>query len=218
MNGVHDMGGMHGFGPIERDEAPYHFEWEVRVRAMNALAQRVGLFNVDEFRHGIERMAPADYLRASYFERWQTTLETNLIDKGHMTREEIEARVAQYERDPAVSTPRSRRARPSSGAAPADPTAPPSPRFAVGDRVVTRNVHPAGHTRLPRYARGKHGQIDRLHGIHTFPDANAHGRGPQPQPLYSVRFDAEELWGPSADGRGAVYLDLWQSYLDEEAT
>jgi nitrile hydratase len=81
---------------------------------------------------------------------------------------------------------------------------------------VTRNVHPPGHTRLPRYARGKRGLIDRVHGVHTFPDTNAHGLGPQPHPLYCVRFEAAELWGPSADGRGGVYIDLWESYLEEE--
>jgi nitrile hydratase subunit beta len=165
-------------------------------------------------------MAPAAYLGSSYYERWLAMIETTLVEKGVLDRAEIAARAEQYRRDPGSGPTRS-------DAAPARPaTAPrrgyepltdgPAPRFAPGDRVVTRNVHPPGHTRLPRYARGKRGQIDRLHGVHSFPDTNAHGLGPQPHPLYCVRFEAEELWGPSADGRGGVYLDLWESYLEKE--
>jgi nitrile hydratase len=103
-------------------------------------------------------------------------------------------------------------------ALPPNSTPPGDPRFTAGDHVVTRNVHPTGHTRLPRYARGKRGLIACVHGVHTFPDTNAHGLGPQPQPLYGVRFDATELWGQSADGHGAVHLDLWESYLEREET
>jgi len=88
-----------------------------------------------------------------------------------------------------------------------------TPRFAPGDAVLTREMHPHGHTRLPRYARGKRGVIHCCHGIHVFPDTNAHGRGEDPQPLYSVRFDARELWGESAEPNQAVHIDLWESYL-----
>jgi nitrile hydratase len=218
VNGVHDMGGMHGFGPVVRDEAIFHHEWEKVVAAMNGVVRGRGVFNIDEFRHGIERMEPAHYLRAGYYERWLATLETNLVEKGVLSRDEVDARVARFAADPAAPVPRREdpalRARllgpragyslrPDGGAA----------RFRVGEPVVTRNTHPRGHTRLPRYARARRGRIARVHGVDTLPDANAHGRGPSPQPLYSVRFDGRELWGESAEPGQSVYLDLWESYL-----
>jgi len=221
MNGVHDLGGMHGFGPIEREinEPLFHAPWEGRVRSMMTLSVERGYFSLDAFRHGIERMAPAEYLRAPYFERWLTSVERNLIEHGFLSHEEMETRIAWLRDHPATEPP------PASAApspAPSPPLAPPpgstppplAPRFAVGDPVVTRNVHPTGHTRLPRYARGKRGIIDRQHGTHLFPDTNAHGLGEQPQPLYIVRFAAQELWGESAESGGAVSLDLWESYLE----
>ena len=215
MNGVHDMGGMHGFGPVVRDEAVFHDDWEKRVAAMSSIVRARGVYNIDESRHGIERMDPAGYLRAGYYERWLATLETNLVEKGVLTRQEIDARAAQptgvparpkragTARGAAVRAPTGYSLRPDDGAA----------RFRVGDAVVTRNTHPRGHTRLPRYARGKLGRIARVHGLDTLPDANAHGRGPSPEPLYAVRFEAAELWGESAEPRQSVYLDLWESYL-----
>jgi nitrile hydratase beta subunit len=224
MNGVHDMGGMHGFGRVERDDALFHAEWEKRQCALSILALRLRLVNPDEDRHSLERIDPKAYLRAGYFERWQAGLEMLLVEKGVLTRQEIAARVEWYERH--AGAPVSRRAvkapvagapgpPPAAGATgpPPESEPAPDPRFAPGDRVVTRNVHPIGHTRLPRYARGKRGLIERVHGVQTFPDTNAHGLGHQPQPVYGVRFEADELWGGSADGRGSVHLDLWESYL-----
>jgi nitrile hydratase len=190
------MGGMHGFGPIRprQNEETFHAEWEKRVPGLGAVSGHHGVYNIDEFRHGIERMDPREYLAASYYERHLFTIETNLIEKGVLTGNEIEARLELLRRDPTSMGRRD------------DP--------ALAERVVTRNVHTRGHTRLPRYARGKRGQIDRFQGIETLPDASAHGRGRRPEPLYSVRFDAAELWGASADGPGSVYLDLWESYLE----
>jgi nitrile hydratase len=221
MNGVHDMGGMHGFGPVERDEATFHGQWEKRVHAMRSLTGGIAARNIDDGRHAIERMEPAAYLRSSYYERWLAALETGLVEHGVLDRSEIDARAESFRQDPGATVPtRSDPAAAERARAPRRAYQPspdgPAPRFAPGDRVVTRNVHPPGHTRLPRYARGRRGQIDRVHGIHTFPDTNAHGLGPQPHPLYCVRFEAEELWGRSADGRGGVYLDLWESYLEKE--
>jgi nitrile hydratase subunit beta len=218
MNGVHDMGGMHGFGPIHRDpnERGFHAEWEAHVVAINRFSRSQGLYNIDEFRYGIERMDPVEYLRASYFERWLATVEHNLVAHGALTTAEIDARMELLRDDPDarpqqgdVPTPSPRPARQSSEA----PAGDPEPRFAVGDRVVTRNEHPTHHTRLPRYARGKRGMIHRIHGPAIFPDTNAHGLGENPQVLYSVRFDGNELWGDSSEPGEQLYLDLWESYL-----
>jgi nitrile hydratase subunit beta len=217
MNGVHDMGGMHGFGPIAREENEplFHADWEAHVRAMMTEVRSRGYFNIDASRHGIERMEPAHYLRASYYERWLSTIELNLMEGGFIASEELDARTELLREGSEATLPRS--------AAIATVPEPPSegldsplpePHFAVGDAVVTRNIHPPGHTRLPRYARGKRGVIQRLHGAQIFPDSNAHGLGENPQPLYAVRFDARELWGEAAEPCQTVSLDLWESYLE----
>jgi nitrile hydratase subunit beta len=222
MNGVHDMGGSQGFGPVrprEHEEA-FHEPWEHRLHAIVRVARAQGIYNIDESRHGIERMDPADYLRAGYYERWLSSLERNLVDKGVLTTEAIDARARELSSN-AVSVPRRDdpalaqrvvRAQLTSG----DLPRPGPSRFQSGDRVRTRNVHPIGHTRLPRYARGKRGVIDRVHGIDTLPDANAHGKGACPEPLYSVRFAATELWGDSAEPHQTVNIDLWESYLEPD--
>jgi nitrile hydratase beta subunit len=235
VNGVHDMGGMHGFGPVERDEAIFHGDWEKRVSAMHHVMAVHGRWNIDEFRHGIERIEPARYLAAGYYERWLATLETNLVEKGIVTADEIEAMVGRLAEPmgdvtdaaagaPAVPAPTRHdpelareavRRRLARGTPPRKEGA--TTRFSAGDTVITRNVHPRGHTRLPRYARGKCGVIDRFHGVDVLPDASAHGRGPSPEPLYSVRFDAAELWGEAAEHKHAVYIDLWESYLEPRA-
>jgi len=197
------------------DSAP----WEQSVQGLfrAALAQR--LLNLDEFRHGIERMDPLRYLEAAYYDRWYTSIERTLIEKGVVTKEELEARSALLHDHPNIS---SSQAKPPD--APARPATRPTgrpfmrdgppPTFRVGDQVVTRAMHPRGHTRLPRYARGKRGVIQRVHGVFVFPDTNAHGLGEQPQAVYSVRFDASELWSEAAEPRASVSLDLWESYLE----
>jgi nitrile hydratase len=222
MDGVHDLGGMQGFGPVEREtnEPVFHAPWEAVVLAMQHAGRSRGLFNIDEFRHGIERMAPAHYLGATYYEKWLDGITRVLLEKGVVGADELAARLAFFEERPDAPA----------GAALPGPVAPRRaayagpphdfiretgavPRFAPGDRVRTREVHPHGHTRLPRYARGKRGVVHCCHGIHVFPDTHAHGGGEQPQPLYSVRFDAGELWGESAEPNQAVHIDLWESYL-----
>ena len=223
MNGVHDMGGMHGFGPVEREESEpvFHEPWEGRVAGMNRAAQANGLFNLDQMRYGIERMAPAEYLRASYYERWLATVERNLVERGLISPAEVETRLAHLREHPAEPLPRREdpalaervaaglKRRPSHRR---ESTA--TPRFKVGDRVVARNIHPKGHTRLPRYARGKPGTVVRYHGAHVFPDASALGQGDQPQPLYTVRFEARDLWSDAAEPAEQIHLDLWESYLE----
>jgi nitrile hydratase len=222
MDGVHDLGGMQGFGPVEREENEpvFHAAWEAAVLAMMRAGGSGGFFNIDEFRHSIERMAPAQYLRASYYEKWLDGVTRLLVEKGVVGAEELATRLAFFERTPEAPATAA-----LSGPPPARPPFNPGwvhdviretgavPRFAPGDAVATREMHPHGHTRLPRYARGKRGIIHRCHGVHVFPDANAHGRGEQPQPLYSVRFDARELWGESAEPNQVVHIDLWESYL-----
>lgn len=222
MDGVHDLGGMQGFGPIEpeENEPVFHFPWEAVVLAMQHAGRSRGMFNIDEFRHGIERMVPAHYLRATYYEKWLDGITRVLVEKGVVGADELAARRAFFEQRPdAPATAALAAPLPARRAVYAGPpydfireTGAP-PRFAPGDPVRTREMHPRGHTRLPRYARGKRGVIHCCHGVHVFPDTNAHGDGEQPQPLYSVRFDARELWGESAEPNHAVHIDLWESYL-----
>lgn len=223
MNGIHDLGGMHGFGPVVREEhePAFHEPWEKTVWAMQQATRIERLFNIDEFRHGIERMEPRRYLEASYYEKWLESIAVNLVEKGVLTPEEISARLIALQ---AADGPATRPDDPTLVArilAPRTPRHPalvdqaPPPRFRVGDEVITRNDHPLGHTRLPRYVRGKRGTVDRLQGIQVFPDTNAHGRGENPQMVYSVRFAGRELWGDSAEPDQVLYIDLWESYLEQ---
>jgi nitrile hydratase beta subunit len=222
MDGVHDLGGMQGFGPVERerDEPVFHAPWEAAVLAMMRAAGARGLYNIDEFRHGIERMEPAEYLRASYYEKWLDGISRLLVEKGVVSQDELAARGEFFRARPdapareAVKGPQPAGARASwDWLQSSVRDVPVRPRFKPGDAVRTREMHPHGHTRLPRYARGRRGVIHRLHGIHVFPDSNAHGQGEQPQPLYSVQFEARELWGDSAEPNEQVHLDCWESYL-----
>jgi nitrile hydratase subunit beta len=217
MNGVHDMGGMHGFGPIVREENEplFHAPWEAQVRAMMVIARSRGYFTIDAFRYGIERMDPAHYLRAPYFERWLASTERNLLENGFLTSDELDDRTEYFRRHREAIRPRGVVTTPMPEPPDESVHSPlPASQFAVGDTVITRNIHSPGHTRLPRYARGKRGIVQRLHGPQIFPDTNALGLGENPQPLYSVCFDARELWGDSAEPRQTVSLDLWESYLE----
>ena len=225
MDGVHDLGGMQGFGPVEREEnePTFHAAWEAVVLAMQHAGRSRRLYNIDEFRHGIERMAPAQYLSATYYEKWLQGMTRVLVEKGVLDAAELAARQAFFEqkRDAPAAAALPTGALPTAARGTSSPASLQDfiretgarPRFTSGDAVRTRAMHPRGHTRLPRYARGKRGVVHRCHGIHVFPDTNAHGQGEQPQPLYSVRFDARELWGESAEPNQAVHIDLWESYL-----
>jgi len=216
MNGVHDMGGMHGMGAVERegDEPVFHDWWEGRVFAMSRLL-RVGRWNLDHSRHQLERLAPADYLRMSYYERWLARLVARLLTHEAVTRDEL---------DSGAPAPGTVKAAPPVTAAmvpalvarrgSARREAAVAPRFVVGQRVRARNRHPVGHTRLPRYARGREGVVAIDHGVFLFPDSNAHFLGEQPQHVYSVRFAARELWGDEASPRDVVHVDLWDDYLE----
>lgn len=217
MNGVHDMGGMHGFGPVESESAEpvFHHPWEGRVFAMRLASSMLGAWNIDIGRHSIERMGPSAYLASSYFERWLASLEMLLVEKGLATSEEIEAGTPAKAARPAMRalTPEVADEIVAKGRS-FKVDAHILPRFQAGDPVVTRNVHPLGHTRLPRYARGRTGVIDRDHGVFIFADTSGSGLGDKPQRLYSVRFAARELFGPEAPAGDCVYIDLWDDHLE----
>jgi nitrile hydratase beta subunit len=222
VDGVHDLGGMHGFGRVEREEnePPFHARWEAAVWAMARATRGPELYNIDEFRHAIERMSPGQYLTSTYYERWLDGITRMLVEKGVVSLDEVEARTAFFRKRPEAPAtaalagpppPRITPVRPGSETFFRPGTAP--PRFTVGDRVVTRERRVPGHTRLPRYARGKRGIVAAMRGVCVFPDTNAHGQGEQPEPVYGVGFDARELWGDTAEPNQRVFIDLWESYL-----
>ena len=217
MNGVHDMGGMQDMGAVQREknEPVFHQRWEGRVWGMMWLGSAWGKWNLDAMRHAIERIPPADYLRMSYYEKWFAALVDLVTGRELVTRAEVES------------------GRPAAGFTKATPLVKAegvpgliargnpvkrdvavAARFTVGQRVRGRNINPTTHTRLPRYARGKLGTIERDHGVFLFADSNAHFQGEKPQHLYSVRFAARELWGEQAAARDAVYVNLWDDHLE----
>lgn len=213
MNSVHDMGGMHGLGPIapEANEPVFHARWEARALALILATGALGRWNIDMVRHARERTPGADYLRMSYYEKWIAGLTRLLVETGLATPAEIATGHADAPKSappPTVDRVMGMLAR----GGPADRAISATPKFPAGASVRARNLNPTGHTRLPRYARGRMGIVTRHHGAHVFPDANAHGRGEQPQHLYQVRFEARELWGDPQ--KNAVYLDLWEDYLE----
>ena len=205
MNGVHDLGGADGFGTVEVEphEPVFHARWEGRVFAAAAAITGQRLANVHSFRHAIERMAPVHYLESPYYEHWLTAVATLLVERGLLTREELETRAG-------GAFPLSRAVRAGAG----DPGEAQPPRFAVGSAVVVRNMHPHGHTRCPRYVRGKRGTVVRVDGTHALPDVAAHSDARRAERTYSVRFDARELWGDTGGDAAVVHVDLWESYLD----
>jgi nitrile hydratase beta subunit len=215
VNGVHDMGGMHGLGPVapEPDEPVFHADWERRVHALVIASPTRG--NIDAGRHQRELIPGPDYLRMTYYEKWFAALRQMLVKGGVVTAEELAAGSA----DPAAAkaTPRlsPQMVAPAlsrSGSYQREAASPPA--FKLGDRVRARNLNPTGHTRLPRYVRGRIGLVEHSHGAHVFPDSHAHVAGEDPRPLYTVRFAARELWGPDASPRDSVSLDLWEPYLE----
>ncbi len=217
MNTVHDMGGMHGMGPIvgEKNEPVFHHEWEGRIFAMNLAMRAWRKWNLDASGHVRELIPPAEYLRMSYYEKWLAALVELIARTGLVTRDEIETAsptVGSVRGAPAL-TAEQVMARVTTGV-PAKRNVDVPARFKVGQRVRTRNMHPVGHTRLPRYARGRLGTIHRDHGVFVFPDTNAHFLGEKPQHVYSVRFAARELWGAQAGEKDSVYIDMWDDYLE----
>ena len=215
MDGIHDLGGMHGFGPIEapEDEPLFEARWQRRVFGLSAMVLGGVVRNVDKFRHAIERMPPAEYLTAGYYGRWLASLETVLLDEGHLEVDELEGRRGSLARGESPPPAAEIRAEALGEASAVRELATP-PRFVLGQAVRARNLHPPGHTRLPRYVRGKRGVVVEAHRGFVFPDANAHDRGECPQHLYSVAFAGFELWGEDAEDGTTVSVDLFESYLE----
>jgi nitrile hydratase subunit beta len=209
VDGVHDLGGMQGFGPVEVEpnEPFFRSEWEGRTFGVAGVAMMALGLNTAMFRHAIERMDPPHYLGSTYFEHWLTAAATLLVEEGVVTREDLEARAETF--------PLSR---PVSGV-PVDVEAPRSGglAFSVGERVRVRDLHFAGHTRCPRYVRNRRGVIVRVDDAAAIPEIEAHRRERVLEPTYSVRFDATELWGNAAEANAVVHVDLYQSYLEPAA-
>ncbi len=220
MNGGHDLGGMHGLGPIDAEpetaEPVFHAQWERRVFALVRATSVLGRWTGDMSRHARERQHPANYLRNSYYENWLAGLRKLLVEKGLLTPEELATGKAA---GPADDELRCRVLKPVdvpsivTTGAPATMPADAAPRFGAGARVRAVNRHPSGHTREPRYVRGRAGVIHAHHGAHVLPDLSAEGVRVG-RHLYTVRFEATELWGDSAESRSAVYVDLWEDYLE----
>ena len=216
MNGVHDMGGMHGFGKVEPepDEPVFHAPWEGRVLAMNRAMGYLGLWSIDVGRFSRETLPPHVYLASSYYRKWTLGLEDLCVQFGLVADDELAAGRALHPAKPvkrvltAVDAPKTL----ARGSFDRPPQAP--AKFAPGDRVRTRNINPPGHTRLPRYARGHSGVVECVRGCHVFPDVVANGKGEDPHWLYTVVFDGRELWGEATDPTVKVSIEAWEPYLE----
>ena len=217
MNGPQDLGGQMGFGPVapERNEPYFHADWEKRALGVTLSCGAFGAWNIDESRHMRESLHPADYYASSYYEIWIKALERLLERHGFVSGAEREAghslgkgtepkRVLKATEVAAVLAKDGPCNRPVAAA----------PIFKAGDTVRTRVFNPQGHTRLPRYARGKIGRIDAVREGYVFPDTNAHHQGEQPQWVYTVVFDGPEIWGAGSDPTLTVSIDAWESYLE----
>jgi len=215
MNGIHDMGGMDGMGPIapERDEPVFHETWEGRVYAISRRIAPWGQGrNWRSFRFEIESIPAAEYLRMPYYERWFTMIINRLLTSNLITAEELR----RGRTDPNSPRPQLLPESPAAAAGAARLEVEVSPRFRPQQRVRARNLHPRGHTRLPRYVRGKVGTVTRDHGVFALQDTDENGQrlGQRPQHVYAVRFVATELWGDRGSANESVYLDLWDDYLE----
>ncbi|MFC7216119.1 nitrile hydratase subunit beta [Saliphagus sp. GCM10025334] len=219
MNGVHDLGGMHGFGPVDVDEATFHADWERTAFAMNLLLLAQDFYELDEFRHAVERMPPERYLIAGYYERWLSAIERLCIERGLLTKAEVERRQTAIENGDydfsdrmdvdLVDTARSefesdRFSRTADG---------PEPKFQPGEDVIVRNRHPEGHVRTPKYARRAQGVVRSVRGPFPVPETVVNYKNADIDTVYSVEIPTSELWGGSYDEPNAVHLDLWERHL-----
>ena len=224
MDGIHDLGGKHGFGPIVREanEPAFHERWEAVVFALSGALGAAGVMrNVDQFRHAVERIDPVAYLDHGYYGRWLGAIENLLVEAGLLTQSEIDDRVQRSGGALGRVAARPSGAPDRIGYAPegleAQRLLSAAPKFNVGDAVVTQDAPCAGHTRLPAYARGKRGEVTAWHGGWVLPDANAHGQGERPAHLYTISFPGRALWGAGAEPATTVCLDLFEPYLEQVA-
>jgi len=216
MNGIHDIGGMHGLGPVipECEEPYFHEPWEARMFGIDQAMTWPPGTTTDRWRFERENMPPAEYLSRSYYEHWYHTASSLLLKAGLVSRAELRSGRAEagfVKRDDAMQANAVATAFRNNGKS-RRPIAN-APRFVEGQAIRTKNINPEGHTRLPRYARGKLAHIHARRGAHVFPDANARGDGERPEHVYCVAITARELWGEGASTRDLVFLDLWESYL-----
>jgi nitrile hydratase beta subunit len=216
MDGVHDMGGMDGFGRVEpeRNEPVFHAPWEGRVLAMQRAMGYAGAWHIDMSRFAQERLPPPVYLTVSYYQRWALGMERNVVERGYAGEDELNAGRALRPGKPLARKLTAEIAATGLTRGSFYRQAPQPARFKPGDRVRTKNIHPPTHTRLPRYARGRLGIIELVHGCHAFPDSVAIDKGDDPQWLYTVVFEARELWGPDCDPSSKVSIDAFEPYLD----
>jgi nitrile hydratase beta subunit len=217
MNGVHDMGGMDGFGKVvaEPNEPPFHEPWEGRVLAMNRVMQATGEWNIDVGRYWIEMLPAPVYLGATYYQKWMLRLENLCVARGLVSRDEIakghSAGPGRPLKKGAITleaaeklTCRGKYDRPAQGPA----------KFKVGDKVRMKNIHPKSHTRLPRFTRGHVGVVERIHGAHVYPDTLVAEGREDPQWLYTVVFDGRELWGPDAEAGTEISIEAFEPYME----
>ncbi|MGB6538927.1 MAG: nitrile hydratase subunit beta [Xanthobacteraceae bacterium] len=216
MDGIHDMGGMHGFGKVEpeKDEPVFHAPWEGRTLALNRAMGYTGIWTIDQTRAGIEALPPGVYLSSSYYRKWELRLENMIVDMGLAGADELAAGHALRPGKPLKRTLKAADVSKTLTRGSFGRPAPAPARFKPGDRVRTKNIHPATHTRLPRYARDKSGLVEAIRGCHVFPDTVAIGQGENPQWLYTVLFDGAELWGESADPSLKVSIEAFEPYLE----
>jgi nitrile hydratase beta subunit len=218
VDGVHDMGGMHGFGPVVPDEAVFHADWERRLFGLNRVSRLTPGVTAGHFRAAIESMPPDEYLAAGYYERWMYGLQRRLEAAGTIAPEDVETAMRSLadaqppERSDPELVERSVAAQRNGAPLPAAA----SPRFSPGQRVRVRRMRPPGHTRCPRYVRGAPGVVERVHGDASLPDSAARGEERPPETLYAVRFRSDDLFGPGDEPAFRVLVDLWESYLEEE--
>jgi len=215
MNGVHDMGGMHGFGKVivEADEPSFHEPWEGRVLALSRAMMFARAWNIDMFRDSQERLPAAVYLSVSYYYRWLLGMTQSALEKGYVTQDELDAGHSQHPAKPLQRILRREDIDKVVVRPPFECKPTRAALFRPGDRVRTRNINPTGHTRLPRYARGKQGRVEAIRGFHIFPDSVVAGNGDDPQWLYTVVFDAGELWGAQADPSMTLSIEAFEPYL-----
>jgi nitrile hydratase len=217
MNGIHDMGGMQGMGPIEREknEPVFHARWESRIFALRRAMRPWPKFNGKASRYHIELIPPEEQLQLSYYAKFVVSFSELLVESGFATTEEILKGKPERRSPKAVPLLKAEQvpAFLAKGSSSRRAVAV-EPVFKTGQSVRARNINPIGHTRLPRYARGKKGTVDRDHGVFIFPDSNVAGLGEKPQHVYSVRFLARELWGEQASPTDSVYIDMWDDYLE----